>query len=193
MDRSSQCQTVPRLSLAGVVVLFLLAFPLRTTGAAGVGQPDQNIVVVLTSPQPGAHVQGDVRIAGYAADRRASIGSGLNDNDIRLYVDDDSTEASFIGYAGSQHPSPDAATTLGPQFNLVGFERIWHTCSLPPGTHDLIIWVSSLVSPGARGALHTDVEVDPCPAGADQPPISAPVTASPPSPPTAPALSVYTG
>jgi hypothetical protein len=106
-----------------------------------------------------------VDVAGYAADLRSPSGSGLNERDIQIYLDDTADPAHLLNYAEAGHDSPTAAATLGPQFARVGFQAVWETCSFPAKTYSLIVWVSSLVTPGARNLTSTDVEVAPCSPG----------------------------
>src|SRR4051794_10018799 len=51
-------------------------------------EQDDNIVVRITSPEPGAQLEGWVTIAGYAYDRRSTDGHGLNERDIQLWLND---------------------------------------------------------------------------------------------------------
>ncbi len=136
-------------------------------GAAAAALPtlqvDPDIVVQITNPQPGQRLQGSVDIAGFAADRRSPAGSGLNERDVALYLNDSADERNLFDYADTGEDSPEAAAALGPQFAQVGFADSWETCSFPPGHYTLIAWVSSLVVPGARNFASVDVDVAPCP------------------------------
>ncbi|HLH23907.1 MAG TPA: hypothetical protein VK066_15395 [Chloroflexota bacterium] len=151
----------------GLVALLLVGagYPVGVTRAAPAGQVDPNVVVQITSPQPGQQLQGQVEIAGYAADQRSPSGSGLNERDIRLYLNDASDEQNLVDYAAAGLDSPSAAAALGPRFAQVGFGDTWQTCAFPPGHYQLIVWVSSLVAPGSRNVASVDVDVAPCPPG----------------------------
>jgi len=152
-----------RLCLSVLLAGLLLLGGFRAAAARPTGQVDANIVVQITSPQPGQRLQGRVEITGFAADRRSSDGSGLNQRDVALYLNDSTDQRNLFDYADTDEASPDAAAALGPQFAAVGFADSWETCSFPPGHYQLIAWVSSLVVPGARNFASVDVEVAPCP------------------------------
>jgi hypothetical protein len=152
----------------------------------GQGEGDRNIVVQVNSPRPGERVRGRVMITGYAADRRSADGSGLNERDIQVWLNDASDSRNQLGFAGGGRPSPDAAALLGPQFDRVGFERVWDTCSLSPGPYELIVWVSSLIVPGSRNSASVDVEVEACPAEPTPQPPTPTVEPPRPTPPTEP-------
>src|SRR5579883_3020843 len=117
----------------GLVALLLVGagYPVGVTRAAPAGQVDPNVVVQITSPQPGQQLQGQVEIAGYAADQRSPSGSGLNERDIRLYLNDASDEQNLVDYAAAGLDSPSAAAALGPRFAQVGFGDTWQTCAFP--------------------------------------------------------------
>jgi hypothetical protein len=148
-------------SLVGAVLL-LGALGVPGVRAAPPAQIDPAIVLVVTSPRPGERLAGPIAVTGYALDRRSPAGSGLNEADIRLYLDSDQSESNLIGYAGGSRPSAEAAAAHGAQFAAVGFERLFDPCGVPAGSHVLIVWVSSLVAPGSRNVVRTDFEVAPC-------------------------------
>src|SRR5207248_3128910 len=99
----------------------------------------------------------------YAADRRSTDGSGLNERDIQLYLNGSSNERNRLDYAVPGQPSPAAAAALGPSFGRTGFTRTWETCGFPAGSYQLFAWVSSLIVEGARNVASLPVEVSPCP------------------------------
>ncbi len=183
----------PRPASAAAALALVSSLLLLPPRAPVFAQSDPNVVVQITRPLPGERVRGTVEISGYAADLRGTDGSGLNENDIQVYVDDSSDPSDLIGYAGAGRPSPEAAQVLGAAFDRVGFVRLWDTCQVSPGPHDLIVWVSSLVVPGARGVNSVQVEIEPCPAPSAPAPTgtfapSAPAPAAgPPSATPAPA------
>ncbi|HZR98721.1 MAG TPA: hypothetical protein VFE37_08445 [Chloroflexota bacterium] len=133
--------------------------------ASPAAQIDPAVVVQITNPRPGQHLTGRVEITGYAADQRSPDGSGLNERDIQLYVNDSSDPWNIFDYAVGGEPSPDAAAALGPRFSQAGFWDAWETCTFPEGPYKLIVWVSSLVTPGARNVASVDVYVDACQPG----------------------------
>jgi hypothetical protein len=139
--------------------------PLHLAGAAPTPQSDFNVVVQITSPQPGERVRGRVQIEGYATDRRSRSGSGVDEASIELHLNDmDSpSERSLLALVPyTALDSPDAAARLGPRFDQVGFLQYWETCAFPPGTYTLTVYVFSRVVPGARNSHRVEVEVEPC-------------------------------
>jgi hypothetical protein len=133
------------------------ARPLTQGGAA-----DPDVVVRLTSPRSGERVTGQIVIAGYAADRRSTNSSGLNERDIQVWLNDASDPENLLGYAS---PSPDVPTNVSvvdPGITPFGFARVWDTCARPAGQYQVVVWVSSLAVPGARNVASADVEVAPC-------------------------------
>lgn len=147
-------------------LLALLPFVLLPSGlAAPAVQLDDAVVVAVMNPLPGQQVRGGIAITGYAADRRSAGGSGLNERDIQVYLDDSADLRTLLNYAVAGQESPEAAAALGTAFDRIGFRTGWSTCAFPPGPHRLVVWVSSLVTPGARNFTTVDVEVEPCPPG----------------------------
>lgn len=151
----------------GAALLLALALAVRVPAgrAAPESQLDDAIVVQLLAPQAGDVLRGQVEIAGYAADRRSSQGSGLNERDIQLYLGDASDPRNLLDYAEPGQDSPAAAAALGPQFARAGFRASWETCAFPPGPYRLTVWVSSLVVPGARQMASAEGTIAPCPPG----------------------------
>lgn len=123
------------------------------------------IVVRLTSPQNGQRLRGRVEITGYAADTRSPDGSGLNERDIQIFINDSADPWNLFDYALAGRDSPDAAASLGPRFNRVGFWDSWDTCTFPEGPYKLVVWVSSQVSLGAVNVATADVYVEACAPG----------------------------
>lgn len=130
-------------------------------------QIDDNIVLQITSPAPGARLRGRVEITGYAFDRRSGEGSGLNERDVRLYLNDAGDEWNLFDYALAQRDSPDAAQAYGARWDKVGFWDAWEACSFPEAPYKLIVWVSSRTVEGARQTASVDVYVERCPEATD--------------------------
>jgi hypothetical protein len=153
-----------RAAVAAVLVAIVLLGPRLATQAAPLGQIDaENVVLQITSPAPGQRLRGAVEIAGYAADRRSASGSGMNERDLQVWLNDVADPRNLLTYAQPGRPSLAAAATLGAQFAQVGFTAAWETCAFPPGPYTLLVWGSSLVAPGARNVAAEEVEVEPCP------------------------------
>src|SRR5207253_2945031 len=100
---------------------------------------------------------------GYAADTRSTSGSGLNESDIQVYLNDSSDQRNLLHYAAGKRDSADAAASLGSQFGQAGFAASWDTCSFAPGHYSLTVWVSSLATPqGSQSPnLHDAFAVQP--------------------------------
>jgi hypothetical protein len=147
-------------------------------GAAGaVGQVDDAVVVRITSPPPGQPVLGRVDVAGFAADPRSAGGTGVNTRDVQVWLDDFGDARNLLTYAQASLPSPAATAALGAQFGQAGWSATWDTCSFPPGPHTLLVWVSSLATPGSRNLARLDLEVAPC--AAAQPLLSLDLASDP--------------
>src|SRR3954451_3130326 len=162
--------TVSVRSLGQAVLLVALALlpavlPAPSAHAASPAQLDDSVVVRISSPTRSQEVQGLVEIRGYAADTRSDAGSGLNESDIQVWLNDSSDPQNLLHYAAGKQESPDAAAALGAKFSQAGFAASWDTCSFAPGHYQLTVWVSSLATPGARNLATTDVEVGSCAAG----------------------------
>lgn len=140
---------------------------LAPTGATAAvsAQVDPDVVLRLTSPTQNERLTGRVRISGYAADRRGTSPPGINERDIRIYLNDDQDEGNLLAYAVGGQASDEATAQLGAAFNRSGFAQPWETCTFPSGRHRLIVWVSSLATPGARNRAAVDVDINPCDAG----------------------------
>ena len=150
-----------------VLILISLAIP---SNAAPVGQLDSDIILRIMSPQDGERVEGNLVITGFAGDRRSRQGSGINEQDIQLYLDAPASgfdDRSLLAVPGTwrrnelseQEPSccsPELAAALI-------FRNPWNTCSFPTGRHTLTAWASSLVVPGARQRADIAIDLIPCP------------------------------
>src|SRR5438132_634602 len=82
-------------------------------------------------------LRGRVEIVGYAADRRSPSGSGLNERDIQIYVNDSSDPWNLFDFALAGRDSPEAAAALGPGYSQTGFWDAWETCTFPEGPYRL--------------------------------------------------------
>src|SRR5438105_3530041 len=105
-----------RVFISGLLVAVAL-LPAVPTGAAPANQLDDNIVVRVASLQPGQHLRGRVRPQGYAADRRSSSGSGLNERDTQIYINGPSLSPdpwNLLDYTDPGQDSPEAVARLGP-------------------------------------------------------------------------------
>src|SRR5262249_21969193 len=98
----------------------------------------------------------------WAAARGGREGSGLTGRFLKIWLNDSADERNLFDYALGRGSSPAASAALGSRFDQVGFVRSWETCGFPPGPYKVIVWVSSLVEPGARNVASVDVEVEGC-------------------------------
>jgi hypothetical protein len=153
----------PRAALAAALaVATCLASAPVAADARPVAQLDDDVVVQITAPPAGARLQGPVVVAGYAADRRSPSGSGINERDVQIWLHTAAGPQGLLGYAGGGRDSPAVSAILGAPFGRAGFERVWDACGVAPGPYELVVWVSSLTTPGARNLARIDVEVLPC-------------------------------
>jgi hypothetical protein len=163
-----------------VAAFALVALPLFAQPVGQDGPMDDSLVVRITSPRAGEHVRGAVVITGYAADRRSQVGSGLNERDIQVWLNDASNPANLLGYAAPSLDVPADIASVGPVVP-VGFARVWDSCAVTPGPYELVVWVSSLARSGARNATSVDLVVDACD-GATPTPAAAPSSPAAPAP-----------
>jgi hypothetical protein len=124
-----------------------------------------------------------VVIAGYAADRRSPQGSGLNERDIQIWLNDIADPSNLLGYASPADALPSGAPPVPPELHPVAFARAWNPCALSAGSYEIIVWVSSLVRPGARNRASVDVTVGACPTAAAATAGPGPVPTIPAAPP----------
>src|SRR5215475_14546564 len=113
------------LSLLAVLGLGVFA-PL--TQARPTGQTtslDENIVVRIASPVAGERATGQVVITGYAADRSSREGSGLNERDIQIWLNDASDPQNLLGYASPSLEVPVQTSALPAELHPIGFARVW--------------------------------------------------------------------
>jgi hypothetical protein len=153
------------LAAVALVTPRAAAAPPPTPMADPTAQIDPNIVVQIISPRPGERLRGRVEIEGYAADVRSTTGSGLNERDVQLFLNDSNDQSNLFDFALAGRDSPQAVAALGPTFDKAGFWDAWETCSFPEAPYKLIVWVSSLVNAGARNFASVDVYVEGCPQG----------------------------
>jgi hypothetical protein len=154
---------------AALVIALVALTPLPSIhpiNAAPAGQSDDdNIVVAFSSPRWRQAVRGIVTIAGHAVDLRATRGSGLNEDDIQVYLDDSTDPRNLLYYPLTERGMRSSeAAEYRPPGERMEFLFDWETCTFPSGPHTLIVWVSSLTVPGARRYATVDFTILPCPA-----------------------------
>jgi hypothetical protein len=96
----------------------------------------------IDEPAPSAIVSGPFRVGGWAIDRGAATGTGIDAFHIWAFPTDGSA-ARFVG-VGSPTSRPDVAGLYGPQFAQSGF--LLTGASLPAGTYTLAVFARSTVT-----------------------------------------------
>jgi thermitase len=119
----------------------------RINAASAVrSQPPSNPLLQIDAPASGATVRGTVTVGGWALDRNAASGTGVDQ--VHLYLDAPAGQPGSIGlgvasYGGSR---PDVGAAFGSQFTNSGWSFAWNTSGLSPGTHTLYVYARSTVS-----------------------------------------------
>jgi hypothetical protein len=173
------------LAVLTATVAGLVPTPAQTRSVAQDTGIDADIIVRITSPRAGEEVTGSVVITGYAVDQRSPQGSGLNERDVQVWINDTSDPRNLLGYASPTPDVPGSLPPLPPGVTPTAFARVWNTCTMAPGTYELLVWVSSLARPGARNLASVDVTVGACPAA---PNVVRPTAAQPTLAPAATAV-----
>ena len=154
----------------GALALLLVAAG-AASGSPGPGaaaQPDDSLVVAITSPAPADVLRGRALIRGWAVDvdHPPRLGSGINPRDVQLWLGA-YPDGRRLDYARYGEPSDEAQQVFDARYAASGFVAEWETCSFSPGPYDLWTYVSSLASPGAQGYNTVAVTVAPCSAGSE--------------------------
>lgn len=90
----------------------------------------------------GAPAQGPVLIEGWAVDRAAPDGTGIDH--VHLYLDGPAGQGAFLAEAPYAFARPDVAAALGdPRYASAGFSYTWDTSAIAPGPHTLFIYAHS--------------------------------------------------
>ena len=104
--------------------------------------PDSTAEMQIDEPAPSATISGTFRVGGWAIDRGAASGTGIDAFHVWAFPTDGSA-ARFVG-AGSPTSRPDVAGLYGPQFAPSGF--LLTGASLPTGTYTLAVFARSTVT-----------------------------------------------
>lgn len=150
----------------GAVAVCTVALALGWADAAEPSQQATDVRVAITAPAPGSTLQGVVDVAGWAVDPTSAADPGVNPRDIQLWLGAP-PDGYLLDYAQYGQPSPDAMAIFGRRYDAAGFSRSWHTCSFPPGPHELWAFVSSLARPGLGDYTKVDVTIAPCAPGTE--------------------------
>ncbi len=103
------------------------------------------LVGALERPTTATAVGGVVTIAGWAADRAASSGTGVQA--VHVYLDGEQGQGFFLGAAEYGQPRDEIATLLGEgRFRNSGYTLTWDTAKVAPGDHTLNVYALSSVT-----------------------------------------------
>ena len=105
-------------------------------------------ILMIEAPPQGATVMGPVRLQGWAADPRATTGTGVEKID--LYLDGEITTRGVpVGEIPYGELRQDVGASLGGndeaargRFNRSGYSYTWNPSGLQPGTHYLTVYAS---------------------------------------------------
>lgn len=160
-----------KIRAVAILALTLLFLPVPASSEQPNGQLDPSIVVQFENPQAGEHVTGITDIAGFAGDRRAQDGSGLNERDVQIYLDDEESPPQYRnllavpGTARNGELDERPGNCCDRELNTaLLFRTPWAACTFPAGRHTLTAWVSSLAVPGARQRATVEFATEQCPA-----------------------------
>ena len=96
----------------------------------------------IDEPAPSATIAGSFQVRGWAVDRGAASGSGVDAFHIWAFPVAGG-DVRFVG-VGSPVARPDIESIVGPQFANAGF--LLTGATLPPGTYDLAVFAHSSVT-----------------------------------------------
>jgi hypothetical protein len=104
--------------------------------------PDSTPEMNIDEPAPSSTISGTFQVRGWAIDRGAASGTGIDAFHIWAFPTDGSA-ARFVG-VGSPTTRPDISALFGPQFAESGF--LLTGASLPPGSYTLAVFGHSTVT-----------------------------------------------
>src|SRR5581483_958187 len=127
---------VASLGLSAVAALVDAAVTARAQGC--------DVELMLDAPADGAEVSAEQRIAGWAVDRAAAAGSGIQSVRIAFDVSPErASDAAFIPLPFGL-PRADVARALGSgRYADAGFAQDWAAFSLVPGEHRVVVQAKS--------------------------------------------------
>jgi hypothetical protein len=116
--------------------------PIRISSSAPAGQPAMS----LDGPQNGASTGQTFEVHGWAIDRAAPSGTGIDAVHVYAYPNPGSGQAPiFLGLASTGYPRGDVGAIFGSQFTNSGYRL---TASLLPGPYLIAAYAHSTVSGG---------------------------------------------
>jgi hypothetical protein len=119
------------------------------------------ILLNVESPPQGSQVAAPVRLQGWAADPRATTGTGVER--VELYLDGQVTTRGVpLGEVAYGESRPDVGRSLGAgseetqaRLSRSGFSMFWNPAGVAPGQHSLTIYAR-----GPEGAVARSLTVD---------------------------------
>jgi hypothetical protein len=114
--------------------------------ATSLGGPVSNIQMSIDSPASGAVLQNGFSVSGYAVDRAATSGSGIDA--IHVYAVRTGGTPQFVGQATSFSGRNDVGSAFGAQFTNAGYSV--PVTGLTDGTYQILVYPHSTVT-GAFG------------------------------------------
>jgi hypothetical protein len=143
--------------LLNLLAVFALVPLIGMSEESHASQQDPNVVIQIQSPRPNQRVQGVTEIKGVAYDLRGPRDyypdlPSINNRDVQVYLDESSSQ-SLLSYAPN-----DIAESGRYARHMAPFRLFWDMCTVPPGRHTVIVWVSSNVVLGARQMASVSVE-----------------------------------
>ena len=158
-------QGVQRATLAVVAACAVQGVPAAWPVGEALAQGDAcRVEITVDQPAEGAEVSARQRIAGWAVDRAATTGTGIEA--VRVALDPALTgdEQLYMPLIYGM-PRVDVAYTLGnPRFATSGFAQDWAAVGTPPGHHRLVVQAKSAC--GWTSVTRT-VRIAAAPPGAD--------------------------
>src|SRR4051812_18417930 len=128
-----------RALLAAGMSLTTMAIAAPATGRLSLAQAC-DVEIALDALGDGAEVTAGQRPAGWAVDRAARTGSGIDAVRVAFDVAPDQADDRAYLALPSGLPRGDVAAALGSQRYLgVGFAQDWAVFSLPPGGHQVVL------------------------------------------------------
>ncbi len=123
--------------------LMLAAALLLASAATGLAQ-GCDVELTLDAPADGAEVTPQQRLSGWAVDRAAPSGSGIQAVRVAFDVVLDRASDRLFTPLPTGLARPDVASAFGnPRFATAGFAQDWAAFSLAPGPHQLILQAHS--------------------------------------------------
>jgi hypothetical protein len=122
-------------------------------------------VMNVDAPGPNATVSGTFRVAGWAIDKAAASGTGVDFIHIWAYPGNGGSPV-FLGWGNYGRSRPDIAGVFGAQFRNSGYDL--NVTGLAPGSYRIIVYAHSSVSGVFDNAFPVEVTVTSALTVADQ-------------------------